>query len=137
MDRVDDEHATVLLGGGVDLADQLVAVEHRHRPVAPDPLVGWLVHLQLVVEVEQVRHPLAVEDQPVQRGEDRGAPLEVLEVVQEGGVHPPQPADAVDAEVKLGDLEALRGVVKFPVRIKCATLSWNTLQQALDEPAAS
>ncbi|GIU83828.1 MAG: iron-sulfur cluster assembly scaffold protein [Acidimicrobiales bacterium] len=36
-------------------------------------------------------------------------------------------------EVKLGDLEALRGVVKFPVRIKCATLSWNTLAQALDE----
>jgi nitrogen fixation NifU-like protein len=36
-------------------------------------------------------------------------------------------------EVKLGDLEALQGVVKFPVRIKCATLSWNTLQQGLDE----
>ena len=35
--------------------------------------------------------------------------------------------------VKLGDLEALRGVVKFPVRIKCATLSWNTLLQGLDE----
>jgi len=44
---------------------------------------------------------------------------------------------AADPDVKLGDLEALRGVVKFPVRIKCATLSWNTLQQALDEPAAS
>jgi nitrogen fixation NifU-like protein len=39
--------------------------------------------------------------------------------------------DAVpDPEVKLGDLEALQGVVKFPVRIKCATLSWNTLTQA-------
>jgi nitrogen fixation protein NifU and related proteins len=36
-------------------------------------------------------------------------------------------------DVNLGDLEALRGVVKFPVRIKCATLSWNTLQQAIDE----
>jgi nitrogen fixation protein NifU and related proteins len=36
-------------------------------------------------------------------------------------------------EVKLGDLEALQGVVKFPVRIKCATLSWNTLTQGLDE----
>jgi nitrogen fixation NifU-like protein len=35
--------------------------------------------------------------------------------------------------VKLGDLEALRGVVKFPVRIKCATLAWNTLAQGLDE----
>jgi len=37
--------------------------------------------------------------------------------------------------VRLGDLEALQGVVKFPVRIKCATLAWNTLQQALDETA--
>ena len=37
--------------------------------------------------------------------------------------------------VKLGDLEALQGVVKFPVRIKCATLSWNTLTQGLDELA--
>jgi nitrogen fixation protein NifU and related proteins len=37
--------------------------------------------------------------------------------------------------VRLGDLEALQGVVKFPVRIKCATLAWNTLQQGLDEAA--
>ena len=37
--------------------------------------------------------------------------------------------------VTLGDLEALQGVVKFPVRIKCATLAWNTLQQGLDEVA--
>jgi nitrogen fixation NifU-like protein len=37
------------------------------------------------------------------------------------------------AEVELGDLEALRGVVKFPVRIKCATLSWNTLAEAINE----
>ena len=40
-------------------------------------------------------------------------------------------------EVRLGDLEALRGVVKFPVRIKCATLSWNTLAQAVDEAQSS
>lgn len=38
-----------------------------------------------------------------------------------------------DGNIKLGDLEALRGVVKFPVRIKCATLSWNTLMQGLEE----
>lgn len=41
---------------------------------------------------------------------------------------------AADLEgVRLGDLEALQGVVKFPVRIKCATLAWNTLSQGLDE----
>jgi nitrogen fixation NifU-like protein len=33
----------------------------------------------------------------------------------------------------LGELAALQGVVKFPVRIKCATLSWNTLAQTLDD----
>jgi len=44
---------------------------------------------------------------------------------------------AIGPDVKLGDLEALQGVVKFPVRIKCATLSWNTLQQGLDEAAAT
>ena len=36
-------------------------------------------------------------------------------------------------DVRLGDLEALQGVVKFPVRIKCATLAWYTLLQGLDE----
>jgi len=40
-----------------------------------------------------------------------------------------------DENVPLGDLEALQGVVKFPVRIKCATLAWNTLLEALDSPA--
>ncbi|WP_419922466.1 Fe-S cluster assembly sulfur transfer protein SufU [Candidatus Poriferisodalis sp.] len=39
--------------------------------------------------------------------------------------------------LKLGDLEALRGVVKFPVRIKCATLGWNALASGLDEAAQS
>jgi nitrogen fixation NifU-like protein len=38
---------------------------------------------------------------------------------------------------KLGELAALQGVVKFPVRIKCATLSWNALAQGLDEVATA
>jgi len=39
---------------------------------------------------------------------------------------------AVDESIKLGDIEALGGVVKFPVRIKCATLGWNTLLEGLN-----
>jgi nitrogen fixation NifU-like protein len=42
-----------------------------------------------------------------------------------------------DDSVPLGDLEALQGVVKFPVRIKCATLSWNTLSQVLERAASA
>jgi len=35
------------------------------------------------------------------------------------------------ADVDLGDLEALEGVQKFPVRIKCAVLPWVTLLDAV------
>jgi len=38
-----------------------------------------------------------------------------------------------DQSVKLGDIEALQGVAKFPVRIKCAYLGWKTLLEALDQ----
>jgi nitrogen fixation NifU-like protein len=45
--------------------------------------------------------------------------------------------DGIDtSNVKLGDLEALQGVVKFPVRIKCAVLAWNTLLEAMAEADA-
>jgi nitrogen fixation NifU-like protein len=60
-----------------------------------------------------------------------------LDSEDEGGDDGEGEIAAVEPSVKLGDLEALQGVVKFPVRIKCATLSWNTLQQGLDEVATS
>lgn len=37
------------------------------------------------------------------------------------------------APESLGKLAALAGVRKFPSRIKCAGLAWNTLQQALSK----
>ena len=39
--------------------------------------------------------------------------------------------DNVRPGAVLGDLEALQGVRKFPVRIKCANLAWTTLEEAL------
>ena len=33
---------------------------------------------------------------------------------------------------EIGDIEALRGVRKYPVRIKCALLSWAALQDVLE-----
>ena len=52
-------------------------------------------------------------------------------------IEEPDGDGAADVEIKLGDLEALQGVVKFPVRIKCATLAWNTLLEALAEAEAA
>lgn len=37
------------------------------------------------------------------------------------------------ADVDLGDLESLAGVRKFPVRVKCAALSWNVVEQGLGD----
>lgn len=34
---------------------------------------------------------------------------------------------------ELGDLQALEGVAKLPVRVKCALLSWNVLQEGLKQ----
>jgi nitrogen fixation NifU-like protein len=36
------------------------------------------------------------------------------------------------SEEDVGDLEALQGVAKYPVRVKCATLAWHALQDGLD-----
>ena len=44
------------------------------------------------------------------------------------GEEPPERLEA------LGDLAALGGVVRFPLRVKCATLAWHALRKALETP---
>ncbi len=67
----------------------------------------------------------------------KGKPLsEVLEVLARFrrmmGVGEEEQGEPEVADVhNLGELAALQGVVKFPVRIKCATLPWNTLSAAI------
>ena len=78
----------------------------------------------------------AVKGQPVDEARRLIHAFKVLMSIHESKLE----GDGDDADqsadltgVRLGDLEALQGVVKFPVRIKCATLAWNTLEQGLDE----
>jgi nitrogen fixation protein NifU and related proteins len=63
--------------------------------------------------------------------------------IHDGHIHDDQDDDGEDdggdgdiGDMKLGELEALKGVVKFPTRIKCATVAWNTLAQALSNAAS-
>jgi nitrogen fixation NifU-like protein len=37
---------------------------------------------------------------------------------------------------ELGKLAAFAGVAEFPLRVKCASLSWHALRAALDQPEA-
>ena len=41
-----------------------------------------------------------------------------------------------DEAQSLGKLAAFAGVVEFPARVKCASLSWHALRAALDQPEA-
>jgi nitrogen fixation NifU-like protein len=47
------------------------------------------------------------------------------------------PVDPSRPGAVLGDLEALQGVRRFPVRIKCADLPWATLENALAQVEAA
>src|ERR1700690_427508 len=40
------------------------------------------------------------------------------------------------SDERLGDLVALRGVPKYPLRVKCAAMGWPALQSALDKLGA-
>ena len=57
--------------------------------------------------------------------------FKIMMTIEEGDdpVNPERPGSV------LGDLEALQGVRKFPVRIKCADLAWTTLEDALEQAA--
>src|SRR5438046_1113766 len=42
-------------------------------------------------------------------------------------------AETNDAPKNLGDLQVMRGVRKFPQRVKCAMLPWRAVEQALQQ----
>jgi len=62
----------------------------------------------------------SVSGMTVEEAEERAAEFRGM---MEGKVEPDEDA--------LGDLVALKGVVKYPVRIKCAVLAWDVFQEAL------
>lgn len=74
----------------------------------------------------------AVKGKPLNQVRDLITKFKQLMTVHETSLESAPNPEVVDVR-SLGELAALQGVVKFPVRIKCATLAWNTLNQALDE----
>jgi len=58
---------------------------------------------------------------------------EVLEMLR--GFHDLVTDETNEAPKNLGDLRAMRGVRKFPQRVKCAMLAWRAVEQALEQGA--
>src|SRR5215210_658241 len=78
VDRVYPQRRRLAIGDRVELADEAISVEDRQREVAPAPFGGRLVHLEVVLEVEELLRASAVVDQPVERRQERRATLEVV-----------------------------------------------------------
>ena len=74
----------------------------------------------------------AVKGKPIEQVRALITTFKKLMTVHESSIESMDSAPLQDVRA-LGELAALQGVVKFPVRIKCATLAWNTLNQGLDE----
>ncbi len=74
-----------------------------------------------------------VKGKTVEEAEALAHKFKVMMSIEEGE----NPVDPSRPGAILGDLEALQGVRKFPVRIKCADLPWATLSDALAEASAS
>jgi nitrogen fixation NifU-like protein len=74
----------------------------------------------------------AVKGKSVEKVRETIATFKQLMTVHQASLDEASAAEPLDLRA-LGELAALQGVVKFPVRIKCATLAWNTLSQGLDE----
>lgn len=111
-----------------------------------NPLCGDEIHLDLMIEdgviteVGTVSQGCSISQSSASMMTDaiKGKRIEVvreltakfkgmmdIESGHDPGLDPDRPGSV------LGDLEALQGVRKFPVRIKCANLAWTTLEEAL------
>jgi nitrogen fixation NifU-like protein len=140
MSGLDDLYREVILDhyrkphGSDAVADPTVEVE-GHNPLCGDELH---MHLDIAdgniraVHIDPRGCSISVASASMMAQHLEGASLtdalalkKIFQDVMKGGDWP----EGFDP----GDLEALEGVKKFPVRIKCALLAWMTLEQALAE----
>jgi nitrogen fixation NifU-like protein len=120
---------------GADAVDDPVVEVEGHNPLCGDELV---MHLDIAdgrirgLHIDPRGCSISVASASMLAQQLEGASLEdalelkkTFQSVMKGAEWP----EGFDP----GDLEALEGVKKFPVRIKCALLAWMTLEQALAE----
>jgi nitrogen fixation NifU-like protein len=121
-------------------------LEHpTHQADGDNPLCGDRVHLDLEVDAEGVVRDVrfdgegcaistasasmltdAVLGRPIAEAQALAQRFRTLLTTA-------APAEATD----LGELEAMLGVRAYPMRVKCATLAWHTLLQALAQRSGS
>ncbi len=120
-----------------ELADKTVEI-HMHNPVCGDE-----IRLQLRVEgdrIEEARFSgqgCSISQAAVSMMTDllKGKSLSDADGLAKRFTELMHGDEAAAKDRSLGDLRALQGVSKFPVRVKCALLGFDALQEALEKTA--
>lgn len=108
-----------------------------HNPLCGDKLtVFLLIQEDRIVDLKFVGSGCAISTASASLMTDavKGKSLKAVEHLFQA-FHDVLTGKEPDANVPLGKLGALSGVAEFPVRVKCATLSWHTLKAAIQSEA--
>ncbi len=144
--RTDDE---------LDELYQELVLDHYHRPrnasPIPDaqinaeefnPFCGDLVTLQIKVNGHGVIEGVGYQGQGCSISQAsasilteliKGKSLDEAQALSDSFRRLLQGEPLAEADLEtLGDLEALQGVRRFPIRIKCALLAWSAMEEGID-----
>lgn len=115
-----------------------VLTKANHSAVGHNPLCGDRVTIYLKLESDVIREisfqgsgcAISTASASLMTESLKGKTLRQVETLFQGfhGLVTGKPTQAQDT---LGKLAVFQGVSEFPVRVKCATLAWHTLQAAL------
>lgn len=109
-----------------------------------NPVCGDEIHLQLqieddvIVDARHVGQGCSISQAAVSMMTNliKGKPISDAEGVAERFTAMMHGDEEMAQDRSLGDLRALQGVSKFPVRIKCALLAFDALQEAIKKTRA-
>lgn len=117
--------------------DNANRVADGHNPLCGDQLRVFLrVEDDVVQDVSFVGHGCAISTASASLMTEavKGMPLEQVETLFEG-IHQ-MLTEAHPEGQDFGKLEVLSGVREFPARVKCASLAWHTLHNAIHQAGA-
>lgn len=142
MDALRDLYQDVILDHGRQPRNFGRLVPATHHADGFNPLCGDKLHLYLQIDADQIIRDVRFEGSgcaismasaslmsEALKGKSLAQARALSDAFRELLTAPAAPPPAAS----LGKLAVLAGVRDFPVRIKCATLAWHTLQAALAE----
>jgi len=114
-----------------------------HEADGHNPLCGDRLHVSVVVDGDRVTDvhfegsgcAISTASASLMTESVKGKTVDEAQLLFEGfhGLLTGDPSEVAQASAELGKLAVFEGVREFPVRVKCATLSWHTFRAALDD----